>query len=608
MNYNYTDDELDYTDFGYRPPSPADMARDGDYAPRDAELDQNAVEAGIQGEGADAPYMPITPTMPVAPVQYNNPAPPVPPIVQPYPQQAQMDPRSFAYGSAGAPGEAQGQPGTRQGVPEWSLRRRGEPRPDEWREPSYCEPRDTTYGMYTPGINVNQPYSRKRAVEPEPVRKERRRRGRAGRFFRAVCLVLLCASVSAAAAYAAVDYRFNRGDFEVVNQVVLGGSASASRQDEGMYTLTATENGMTPQDIYDMALTQVVGIRTDVPEIGNFGPMGSSLVSGSGFVISSDGYILTNFHVIESAQQGSLPITVVLHDATEYAASIIGYDKTNDVALLKIPATGLNPAVISNSSNIRVGQKVYAVGNPFGDLVYTMTDGIVSALDRIVTVDSKTISTFQFSAAVNSGNSGGPVYDENGEVLGIVTAKLMRGSVEGIGFAIPINDAIEIASGLIEHGYIAGRPLIGITAQTANSGHAEYFGWAVVGAYIRGVNPGSAAEKAGLMVGDIITAIGDTEVDSMESLRFALRRYRAGDTTTITAWRSGESIKVDLTFDEDLSAGQPEQPQQQRLPQQQTPQQQLPQQRLPQWFLPEQDGGRNWGEDTQDEQGEGEDD
>jgi serine protease Do len=186
-----------------------------------------------------------------------------------------------------------------------------------------------------------------------------------------------------------------------------------------------------------------------------------------------------------------------------------------------------------------------------------MTDGIVSALDRVVSVEGKSIGTFQFSAAVNRGNSGGPIYNTSGEVLGIVTAKVVRGNVEGIGFAIPINDAIDIASELIEHGYISGRPLIGITGQTVSSGHAAYYDW-VVGTYVRSVAPDSAAENAGIAVGDIITAIDDDEVDSMEALRFALRKHRAGDTTSITVWRDGHIIKLTITFDEDMYAGQPQ--------------------------------------------------
>jgi len=357
-----------------------------------------------------------------------------------------------------------------------------------------------------------------------------------------------------------MDYRFNRGDFAVTNQVVLGNSPTAAKHDTDMSApVTALSEGMSAQDIYDLARTQVVGIVTEAPGIfGDFDAQGTvTPVSGSGFIISSDGYIITNFHVIELAHTNDLPISVILNDGSSYDAEIIGFESNSDVAVIRIDATGLNPAFIGDSSKIRVGQTIYAVGNPFGDLVYTMTDGIVSALDRPVTVEGKIIRTFQFSAAVNSGNSGGPIYDTSGEVIGIVTAKVIRGNVEGIGFAIPINDAIEIATELIEHGYISGRPLIGIVAQTVSPGHADYYGW-VVGAYIRSVAPGSAAQSAGLAVGDIVTSIGGEEIDSMESLKFALRSYKAGDTTTISVWRNGEDVVLNITFDEDLSAGKPQ--------------------------------------------------
>jgi len=424
--------------------------------------------------------------------------------------------------------------------------------------PVYSEIPDASAGMYSPGVFVNQPHLRTRGFEATRPGAPPERNRWLGGFLKAICLVVVCALFSGAAAFVVMDYRFDRGDFTLNNQVVLGGTPSENRQDDVLTgPITNLTGGMSAQDIYDMARTQVVGINTDSP--GLFGspefPGSGSPVSGSGFIISSDGYILTNYHVIEMAQRGDLPLTVVLNDGSSYEAKIIGFEANSDVAVIKIDATGLNPALIGNSDKIRVGQTVYAVGNPFGDLVYTMTDGIISALDRVVSVEGKSISTFQFSAAVNSGNSGGPIYDTNGEVLGIVTAKVVRGNVEGIGFAIPINDAIEIASELIEHGYISGRPLIGITGQTVSSGHAEYYDW-VVGVYIRGVNPDSAAETAGIAVGDIITVLGEVEVDSMEELRFALRSYRAGDTTTITVWRDGDSLELSITFDEDLFAGQ----------------------------------------------------
>jgi len=429
------------------------------------------------------------------------------------------------------------------------------------KEPLYRESPETQWNMYSPGICVNQPYPRNRINDTARSGAPRRRSNRLiGGIIRAVCLVLVCSLFSGAAAYTVMDYRFKRGDFTVNNQVVLGGAAADTRQDENLTApVAAMTGGMSAQDIYDRARTQVVGITTEAP--GMFGSSDFSTtvtpVSGSGFIISSDGYILTNFHVIELAHTRNLPLNVILNDGSSYEAKVIGFEKINDVAVIKIDATGLNPAIIGNSDNIRVGQTIYAVGNPFGDLVYTMTDGIVSALDRVVSVDGRSIGTFQFSAAVNSGNSGGPIYDTYGEVLGIVTAKVVRGNVEGIGFAIPINDAIEIASELIEHGYILGRPLIGITGQTVSPGHAEYYGW-VVGTYVRSVNPGSAAEAAGISVGDIITALDDQKVDSMATLRFALRSHKAGETATITVWRDGDAIDLSITFDEDLHAGQPE--------------------------------------------------
>jgi len=446
-------------------------------------------------------------------------------------------------------------------------------RDENWREPSYSRPHESVPNMYTPGICANQPYSQKRTEEPEPERKPRESTGFAGRFLRAVCLVLVCVVLSGATAYGITEGWFGLPSFRdditetpppIINQVVLGGSNANGQRGDGLTTsVVASGIGMSAQDLYEMACSQVVGIRTELPKEqtgsgGLFGPQSSTVISGSGFIISADGYILTNYHVVQTAYENDLPLVVSLHDGTDFEADVIGFESSNDVALVKIGTSGLIPAVIANSDNIRVGEPVYAVGNPFGDLVYTMTEGIVSALDRIVTVDRKSISTFQFSAAVNSGNSGGPVYDTNGEVIGIVSAKIMGDSVEGIGFAIPINDAIDIASELIEHGYITGRPLIGITVETVNNGLADYFGW-TVGAYVRTVSPDSAAEKAGMKVGDIIIALGETQIDSKETLTFTLRKYRAGDTATITVLRAGSEIELTVTFDENLAAGQPQQ-------------------------------------------------
>jgi len=549
---NFSDNNNRYQGFGYTPPpTPEDNSREPVFAPEPSEFDPFARNSDVPPPAQD--------------YRSHSEVPFVPPISDIINNDARKDPAGYRF--------------------EHGAFHLGETRHAEWHEPKYSEPRESTSGMYTPGICVSHPHSRNRLQEFEPEREIREYQRPRGGFLRAVCLIVVCVMLSGVASYGVMEYRFNRGDFTPINQVVLGGSPTHQNGEGVTAPINMLTQGMSSQDIYDMAVTQVVGITIEVPTSSPFGnPNSSSTSSGSGFIISSDGYILTNYHVIESAYLNNIPLTVSLSDGTEYLAEIIGFEASNDVALIKIEATGLNPAIIANSDNIRVGQPVYAIGNPFGNLVYTMTDGIVSALDREVTVDGKIISTFQFSAAVNRGNSGGPVYDANGEVLGIVTAKLIRNDVEGIGFAIPINDAIEIASGLIEHGYIAGRPLIGITAQTVSSGHAEYYGW-VVGTYVRSVNPGSAAQKAGLLVGDIITQIGDTEVDSMEALRFAMRKYKAGDTANITVWRSGDVFELTITFDEDLAAGQPnrQQPEaQEPLPEPELEFPQLPRRIIPQ--------------------------
>ena len=456
--------------------------------------------------------------------------------------------------------------------------------------------------MFTPGIHVMCGSPREAKNGRYHRNGQSGQRGdappaRRGGFLRAACLVLACAVFSAAATYGVIEYKA-RTAAPAVNQVVLGGIATP--QPEG-YVLspTAAQTGaeMPAQDIYTMACSQVVGIKTEVTLSGGwFNESGTTTaVSGSGFIISSDGYILTNYHVVETAYTNNLPLLVYLNDGTRFEAKVIGFESSNDVAVIKINATGLSAASIANSDDIRVGERVYAVGNPFGELVYTMTEGIVSALDRVVSVEKKSINTFQLSAAVNSGNSGGPVYDSKGEVVGIVTAKFMDGTVEGIGFAIPINDAIEIASELIENGYITGRAFIGITVASVTSAAAEYYGW-VEGAYVRSVTAGSAADKAGLQVGDIIIKMGDDAITSDESLLFTKKKFRAGDTTAVTVWRMGQETALTITFDEDLSAGQPQlsadqpqlqQPQeqpQQRPPYQ--PQQPFQDQRQPQIVIP----------------------
>ena len=340
------------------------------------------------------------------------------------------------------------------------------------------------------------------------------------------------------------------GDGTVINQVSSTGNPVSTKLVTAGEELTATEI------YYDLALSQVVGVRTEITYTNFWGYTSSSAVSGSGFIISSDGYILTNYHVIEDAVKGGYDVQVLTYDGTQYIADIIGYEEDNDVAVLKIDGTGFKAATIGDSDSMKVGEVVYAVGNPLGELEYTMTDGIVSALDReISTYDSDTrtytnINMFQISAAINQGNSGGPVYNSRGEVIGIASAKYSDTGVESLGFAIPINDAVKIAKDLISDGYVRGKASLGITVGSVSASAAQYYGL-VQGAIVNTVQSGSAAEKAGLQPSDIIVEMDSYEITSQDDLVAAKKNYNAGNTATLRVYRGGSYVELTITFDEE---------------------------------------------------------
>ena len=320
-------------------------------------------------------------------------------------------------------------------------------------------------------------------------------------------------------------------------------------------TVSASTDGsaMSPGDIYDLACQQVVGVTTDVTFTNFFGMTSSAAVKGSGFIISEDGYILTNFHVVEDALRGDLDINVILHDGTRYKAEYVGGEADNDVAVLKIEASGLNAATLGDSDALRVGDAVFAVGNPTGELDFSMTSGRVSAKDRLIRTETSPagVTMFQVDAPINSGNSGGPVYNDQGQVVGIVTAKPASTGIDGIGFAIPVNDARVIAHDLLTTGYVTGKAHLGVTVnRNYNEMYAQYYGWPM-GVYIDDVTPGSCAAKAGIEAGDIITTIDGTEVTSYDELRSVIRRHRAGDSVDIEIYRADEARTVTVVLDEE---------------------------------------------------------
>ena len=433
---------------------------------------------------------------------------------------------------------------------------------EDWREASFYEVPSSQEPVFTPGLGNVQFYAppRKESTKREPTEHgfpHRARRG--GRFVRALCLVIICAVISAAAGVGSVYYVISNGYITVpATQVVLGATPSPSvtpviDTGDAMEIATPTEGKLSGPEVYGMATQQVVGISTEIKSSDSYNPFysgGTSSVYGTGFIISEDGYILTNYHVVESAYRGSINPQVILRDGTTYSARIVGFEATNDVAVIKIDATGLTPAKIGTSGGVRVGESIYAVGNP-NQLDYTITEGIVSALDREVQVDTSgsAITMFQISAAVNSGNSGGPVYNERGEVIGIVSAKYMSTGTEGLGFAIPIDDAMDIAIDLITVGYVTGKAQLGVSVQTMSEANAEYFR-TVPGAFVFSVVPDSCAWTAGVRPGDIITRLNDAKIMTPDDLKAALSEYKAGDTVSLEVYRDGQSRVISITFDE----------------------------------------------------------
>ena len=305
----------------------------------------------------------------------------------------------------------------------------------------------------------------------------------------------------------------------------------------------------TPGAVYNQCVNSVVAISCTIQSANYYGATGTS--TGSGFVLSEDGYIATNYHVVE----GATKITVVMHDGTEYPAELVGYDdSTNDLAVLKVDATGLPAAAIGSSKALSIGDMVVAIGNPLGELTSTQTVGYVSGIGREVATGSMTtISMIQTDAAINPGNSGGPLFNMRGEVIGITTAKYSGttgsgASIEGIGFAIPIDDVMNVMDDLIDFGYVTGA-FMGVSVQNTDEASASMFGLPT-GAYIVEVDKGGAADRAGIKAKDIVIQIGEYKVSNVTDLTRALRNFKAGDVTTVTVIRSGGELKLEITLDE----------------------------------------------------------
>lgn len=306
---------------------------------------------------------------------------------------------------------------------------------------------------------------------------------------------------------------------------------------------------LTPVQVYEMTVHSVVGITTEMTT-NVFGQEAVSASAGSGFILSEDGYIITNAHVVNGADT----IKVKLYSGETLDAALVGSDAGYDIAVLEVESTDLPAVTVGDSDALQVGEEVAAIGNPLGELTFTMTNGILSALDREINTDGNPQNMLQTNAAINSGNSGGPLFDMDGNVIGVTTAKYSGSTssgttIEGLGFAIPINTALRVAYDLVEHGYVKGEAYLGLTLRSLTSDAATYYGLPL-GPRVEAVNPGSCSEKGGIEVGDIVLEFNGTRVTNHTALKAALKKTKAGETVELVIFRAGAEKTVTVTLDE----------------------------------------------------------
>ena len=313
-------------------------------------------------------------------------------------------------------------------------------------------------------------------------------------------------------------------------------------------------NQFSKAQIVEMSAPSVVGIDTITTATTNsfwygYGQSYEVPGSGSGVILTEDGYIATCAHVVDGAKS----VKVALNDDTSYDATIVGTDSKNDIAIIKIDATGLVPAVVGDSETLTVGSEVIAIGNPLGELRGTATAGIISATNRTIEVEGQAMTLIQTDAAISPGNSGGGLFDATGKLIGIVNAKVSDSRAEGLGFAIPVNSVLDEISDLLNYGYVTGRPYLGVSTQDVTLRSRSgmwYYSDGTRCVLVEKVMPGSAAEAAGIQAGDLILKIGEKQIASGEELSSAIGEYKPGDKATLTIQRDGKESTVEVTFGE----------------------------------------------------------
>ena len=310
------------------------------------------------------------------------------------------------------------------------------------------------------------------------------------------------------------------------------------------------KTAMTDAEVYAAGVNSVVSINvTGTSGTNFFGQPVRTASAGSGFVLTKDGYIVTNYHVVKDGET----VKVTMYNGDEYEAKYVGGDEDYDIAVIKVEAADLQPVTLGDSGSLNVGDRVLAIGNPLGELTFSMSGGMVSSVNRAINVSGTPFNMIQTDASINPGNSGGPMFNEYGEVVGIVSAKYSstgNEAVEGLGFAIPINDVFAMIQDIMTNGYITNKPYLGITGGSMTEQMAAQYRYDIKeGVFVYSVEEGKAAQKAGLQMGDVITKVDDHDIRTMEDLTAVKKQYAAGDTSTLTVYRGGQTITVELTWD-----------------------------------------------------------
>ncbi|MEG1068953.1 MAG: trypsin-like peptidase domain-containing protein [Ruthenibacterium sp.] len=370
------------------------------------------------------------------------------------------------------------------------------------------------------------------------------------RIIAAVALVAVCGGVSVGGGYLGTMIATQGKTQQAISQPAALPKMPAP-------SVASATGSLSVADVAAIAGPSVVEVATESVTTNNFFGQFVQSGAGSGVIISEDGYIITNSHVVAGADQ----IKVTLHDKTEYDAKVLGSDTKTDIALLKLEAKGLTPATIGNSENLTVGEFTLAVGNPLGRLGGTVTDGIISALNRDITIDSQTMNLMQTNAAVSPGNSGGGLFNARGELIGIVNAKSGGSGAEGLGFAIPINTAMKVVEELKTNGYVTGRPVMGITVISVDDLQtAMQYGVTSTGVYVQSVLENSGADKAGMKVGDLFVSVDGAAIQTKADVTSMLSNHQVGDVIEVQVMRGKQVLELHIKLDEQQAPTAVQQP------------------------------------------------